>query len=113
MEDRWIVLGVAAVIPLATAIPTIVACWRGWREARLGRGGAEAVGEVVRIQDRARGRRLIHLYTIDYRFRDGAGQDFQGRLKTRNPRRWAFYDGAPLDVRYDPKRPARNTLRNA
>lgn len=112
MAYRWLVLGVLAVPPLIFATIAVVALWRCWHEAVLARVGAAATGEVARIVEGRGGSVLVHVYRIEYRFRDASGREVTGRLRTRNPRQWLFYCGAPLAVRYDPARPERNTLRN-
>jgi hypothetical protein len=47
---RWAVLGVLLLPPQVFGTISAVAFWRSWRVARLGRTGAVAIGEVVRIR---------------------------------------------------------------
>lgn len=112
LDHRWTVLAVLAVLPLSLGAAAGWALWRSWREAALGRDGVAAAGEAVSIREGRGSSPIITVYRIEYRFCDAEDRPFTGRLRTQKPTRWMFYKGEPLDVRYDPRRPERNTLRH-
>ena len=107
--DRNVIVGVVLLLVVAACLVSIV---RAWREARLGRDGAQAQGEVIDIQAGRGATPIQKVYLVRYRFQDARGQTVTGQLRSHRPTNWMFYDGAPIEVRYDPRHPQRNTLRS-
>ncbi|WP_231112236.1 hypothetical protein, partial [Mycobacterium avium] len=42
--------------------------------------------------------------------RNEQGRPFTGKLSSTRATNWIFYDGKPVEVRYAPRNPRRNTL---
>jgi hypothetical protein len=98
------------VLTLASGIPCALAVWRAWREAWLARHGERAAGTVTKITTHRGATPIITVYRISYAFRDKQGRSVAGKLRSTRPANWMFYKGKPVEVRYDPRKPRRNTL---
>lgn len=117
MLKPWVVAGPFVIAPWMAAASMSVICGAGclWvitnsvREALLARDGLPARGRVIQIMRDSRTLRGEVMYHVQYTF-DANGQGWTGLLSSTRPKNWRFYDGAPVEVRYDAARPQRNTL---
>ncbi|WP_142281643.1 DUF3592 domain-containing protein [Mycobacterium kyorinense] len=109
----WLVVGRSFFFLLLALLCGAPCLWTLWRAARanwLARHGQSAAGAVTRITTRRGATPSTTVYRVFYSFQDQQGRPFTGKLCSTRATNWMFYDGKPVEVRYAPRDPRRNTL---